>query len=247
VCQPRTKCGGGGAARPKNGGQNMCRLGGDTTVGDPVGIADGQSYFSWVDFSLDTSAGRFEFQRSYTSNDDFWGLAGDVVGIARPFGPSWTRPDASGVASANWSHSLFSFVLDRPGAAGRPNVWTVRRWDGSILTFDACAPTSGCFAVPRDEALEADAKLYQAGNVFTLYDGGRRYLFGHNVGSRWFLTAIHTDQWSGTSTAPIVSSITYATPANCSSGPWLQYVNLGDARQLKFEYSIQAGGVCLRS
>lgn len=89
----------------------------------------------------------------------------------------------------------------------------------------------------------SDAKLYRSANGFTLHDGGRRYVFSAAVGSnRWFLSAIHTDQWSGPSTVPIVSSVIYATPSFCTSGPYIQFLELGDARQLQFHYANLVGG-----
>jgi hypothetical protein len=224
ICQHFSKCG-SGAARAPNGEQQQCRLGGLDSIGDPASLSDGASLFSWVDFSLNTDFGKFEFQRSFTSNSSTWASAGGLSTLPKPFGASYARPH-----SANWTHSLYSFVQTRTD----PSEYVVRRWDGSVLRFTTgCA--QGTFSTPKGEALEAQASLFCLTNdKFILTDGGRRYYFQDVVGEYTFLTKIAPATWrtAGASGArdQTILALNYQVPGLVSSAV------LGDGRQLVFTY-----------
>lgn len=219
-------------------------------IGDPVNIADGNTYLRKKDVSLNTSLGELALYRSYNSFADVWS-EGTFNDMPRPFGMYNGTSDAM-----RWWHSLYAAVL-----VNSATVWYVRDLDGRLSRFDGCAgssmplSTTPCWATNSSDNIAIRDRLYWTGSSFIFYrDNGERLLFGArfvrpgdgslypDVRMRYFLTEIQT--LKGQTKAAIAYAQPALTPAcpagdstySTSGAPYISTVTTVDGARLTFNY-----------
>src|SRR5262249_46762055 len=116
-----------GPAGPRSGYEDQPG-GGPTWAGDPIMLADLNSYQRIMDVASDDANGRLPFFRSYTSSYLTWdyswfdprnGQWGEIKGVPKPFG---TDPSSAG--GLRWWHNYYSYAMALYSQSGW--VWLVR-------------------------------------------------------------------------------------------------------------------------
>lgn len=243
---------------------NKCKSQMCVHIGDPVNIADGNTYVRHNDVSLNTSLGELDVYRTYNSFENLWGYEGAFTDMPRPFGMY------NGVADKmRWWHSLYATVY-----IASPTVWWVRDTDGRVIQYNGCAgssmplSTTPCWATNSSQSASITDRLYWTGSSFIFYPAsGGQLLFEArfirpndgglfpNVRMRYFLTEIRT------STGQTKATIAYAQPAltpTCPAGnttystpgtPYISTVTTADGTRLTFNYkrlvNILGTGECV--